>query len=141
MYLFDTNVLSELVRPRPDVGVVRKLLTCDPSLRYASEITRYELRFGARLRPDADALWARFERDVLNRATFLPIDEPVSLVAADVAADLRRAGRPIDWADLIVGATALAHGLVLVTRNVRHFAGIPDLQVENWFPPAPGPIR
>jgi tRNA(fMet)-specific endonuclease VapC len=141
VYLFDTNVLSELVRPRPDVGVVRKLLTCDPGLRHASEITRYELRFGARLRPDADALWGRLKRDVLTRATFLPIDEPVSLVAADVAADLRRVGRPIDWADLIVGATALAHGLVLVTRNVRHFAAIPDLQVENWFPAASEPSR
>jgi tRNA(fMet)-specific endonuclease VapC len=45
---------------------------------------------------------------------------------------------PVEWTDLMLAATASAHGLVVVTRNVRHFDRIPDSNVENWFPPEPG---
>ena len=41
---------------------------------------------------------------------------------------------PIDWADLFIAATALAHDLIVVTRNVRHFDRIDGLLTENWFP-------
>ncbi|MEO6660314.1 MAG: hypothetical protein ABIN44_08385 [Burkholderiaceae bacterium] len=51
MYLFDTNVLSEITNRRPNAAVVQKLMTCDPALRFASEMTRYELRYGAALLP------------------------------------------------------------------------------------------
>ena len=76
MYLIDTNVLSEVIRPQPNLAVVRKLLTTDPALRFASEITRYELRFGAMLRDDGEALWARIEQRILPLAHWLPVDLP-----------------------------------------------------------------
>ena len=53
MFLLDTNVLSEVLRPRPNFNVARLVHTTAPELRFASEITRYELRRGARLRDDA----------------------------------------------------------------------------------------
>ena len=138
MYLIDTNVLSEVIRPRPNLAVVRTLLTTDPALRFASEITRYELRFGAMLRDDGAALWARIEQRILPLARWLPVDAAVVLAAADLGARLRRAGQPIEWSDLMLAATATAHGLTVVTRNVRHFERVPNSQVENWFPPEPG---
>jgi predicted nucleic acid-binding protein len=46
MFLVDTNVVSELIRPRPNLPLVRRLLSTDPAALFASEITRYELRFG-----------------------------------------------------------------------------------------------
>ncbi len=51
MYLLDTNVLSELTRPRPDVAVIRRLFSTSPSALFVSEMTRYELRYGAALHP------------------------------------------------------------------------------------------
>ena len=138
MYLIDTNVLSEVIRPRPNLAVVRTLLTTDPALRFASEITRYELRFGAMLRDDGGSLWARIEQRVLPLVHWLPVDAAVVLAAADMGAKLRRAGTPVEWTDLMLAATASAQGLIVVTRNVRHFDRLPDAQVENWFPLEPG---
>lgn len=133
MFLLDTNVLSEVLRPRPNLIVSRLLLTSDPATRFASEITRYELRMGARLRADAEAFWARIEARLVPLVQWLPIDSVVALAAADLAAGLRRAGSPLGWTDLMVGATAQVHGLTMVTRNVRHFERIADISIENWF--------
>lgn len=138
MYLIDTNVLSEVIRPRPSLAVVRRLLTTDPALRFASEITRYELRYGAMLREDGGDLWARIEQRILPLARWLPVDAAVVLAAADLGARLHRTGAPIEWTDLMLAATAGARGLIVVTRNVRHFDRIPDAPVENWFPADPG---
>lgn len=133
MFLLDTNVLSEVLRPRPNLSVARKLYTTAPELRFASEITRYELRMGARLRDDADAFWARIEQRIVPLVQWLPIDAAVALAGADLAAALRRAGLPLEWTDLMVGATAQVHGLTMVTRNVRHFERVPGIAIENWF--------
>ena len=138
MYLIDTNVLSEVIRPQPNLAVVRKLLTTDPALRFASEITRYELRFGAMLRDDGEALWARIEQRILPLAHWLPVDATVVMAAADRGAMLRRSGQSIEWSDLMLAATACAHGLIVVTRNIRHFDRLPDTPVENWFVPELG---
>ncbi len=138
MYLIDTNVLSEVIRPRPQLSVVKHLLTTDPALRFASEVTRYELRYGAMLRDDGGVLWARIVQRILPLVHWLPVDQAVVLAAADLGAALRRSGQPIEWADLMLAATASVHGLAVVTRNVRHFERVPDVQVENWFPPESG---
>ena len=134
MYLFDTNVLSEITNRRPNAVVVQKLMACDPALRFASEISRYELRYGAGLLPPGNPMWQRIVNEVLPRCTWLPIDAEVCMVTADLTAQLRRQGRSLDWADLFIAATALVHGLIVVTRNVRHFDRIDSLPIENWFP-------
>ena len=133
MFLLDTNVLSEVLRPRPNLSVARLLHTTARELRFASEITRYELRMGARLRDDADAFWSRIEQRILPLVQWLPIDAAVVLAGADLAAALRRAGLPLEWTDLMVGATAQVHGMTMVTRNVRHFERVPGIAIENWF--------
>ena len=107
MYLFDTNVLSELTSRRPNGAVVRKLMACDPALRFASEMTRYELRYGAALLPPDNPMWQRILDEIVPRCTWLPIDAAVCMCTADLTAGLRRNGRVLDWADLFIAATAL----------------------------------
>ena len=136
MFLFDTNVLSEFTNRRPNGPMLHKLMACAPNLRFASEMTRYELRYGAALLPPGNTMWQRIESEVLPRCTWLALDTAVCMRAADLGAQLRLAGMPIDWADLFIAATALAHDLIVVTRNVRHFDRVDGLQVENWFPAA-----
>jgi predicted nucleic acid-binding protein len=133
MFLVDTNVVSELIRPRPHLLLVRRLLSTDPAMLFASEITRYELRFGAAIHPKADEIWSKVEREILPLPIWLPIDQRVSLATADLRASLRRSGRSIEIPDAFLAATASLHELVLVTRNVRHFQDVPCLAVENWF--------
>lgn len=133
-YLLDTNVLSELLRPRPAPTVVQRLQGLRAKQLFASEMSRFELRYGARLHPDGHRLWQRIEGELLPLVQWLPIDEAVALRAADQAARDRLAGRPNGGvADPLIAATAQVHGCVMVTRNLRHFEGVEGLIVENWF--------
>ena len=132
MYLVDTNVVSELIRPRPNLPLVRRLLSTDPAVLFASEITRYELRFGAAIHLRSSEIWGKVERAILPLPIWLEIGEEVSLATADLQASLRKSGRTIEMPDAILAATALVHELVLVTRNVRHFQNVPGLVIENW---------
>jgi predicted nucleic acid-binding protein len=133
MFLVDTNVVSELIRPRPNLPLVRRLLSTDPAVLFASEITRYELRFGAAIHPNPSDIWGKVEREILPLPIWLPIDQEVSLATADLQAMLRKSGKSIEIPDALLAATATVHDLVLVTRNVRHFHNVPELAVENWF--------
>ena len=134
MFLVDTNVLSELTRPRPHLPVVRRLLSTDPAALHASEITRYELRFGAAIHERPKEVWAKVEREILPLPVWLPVDERVAIATADLRAVLRRRGQSIEMPDALLAATATIYDLVLVTRNVRHFQNVTGLTVENWFP-------
>lgn len=133
MFLVDTNVVSELIRPRPNLPLVRRLLSTDPAVLFASEITRYELHFGAAIHPKSSEVWGKVEREILPLPIWLPMDGEVSLATADLRAMLRKIGKTIEMPDALLAATATVHNLVLVTRNVRHFENVPGLTVENWY--------
>ena len=132
--LLDTNVLSEAVRKRPVLAVMKALRALRPEERFASEVTRYELRAGAARLDDGGRLWQRIQQEVLPLVRWLPFDEPAALAAADIGAALKRRGEMVEATDLFIAATAQVHGLIVSTRNVRHFARVPGLVVENWFP-------
>lgn len=98
-YLLDTSVLSELLCPRPAPAVVQRLQGLLARQLFASAMSRFELRYGARLHPDGDRLWQRIEGELLPLVQWLPIDAAVALQAADQAARDRRAGRPTHRGD------------------------------------------
>ncbi len=133
MVLLDTNILSEVLRPRPSPAVIGRLLQFNSRTLFASEITRFELCFGARLRADAPMFWARLQRELMPLVTWLPVTEAVSTRAGEIAAAQRLAGRPCGTVDPFIAATALVQGVPLVTRNVQHFERINGLKVQNWF--------
>ena len=53
--------------------------------------------------------------------------------AADIYDELRRAGKLVEDADILIAATALKHGMVVVTDNTQNFKRIKGLKVENWM--------
>jgi predicted nucleic acid-binding protein len=133
VYLLDTKVLSEVLRKRPDAGLLARLGAVPAEALFTSCISVMELRHGAARRPDRGALWRRIEREVLPRVRVLGLDVEVALVAGEVQAQLWATGRPIDLEDVLIGATALVRRLAVVTNNVAHFARIPNLRVVNWM--------
>lgn len=133
MRLLDTNILSEIIRPRPDARVVDSLLAQAAGSLYASELTRFELRRGAFLRDDPEPLWSRIKEFVLPVVQWLPVNDAISLRAGELSAALRRQGQEIGVIDTFLAATAQSRGLVMVTRNLRHFERIDGLKLENWF--------
>lgn len=132
MYLLDTNVLSQLVRKRPQRGLIERLAGEPAEVLFASCIAVMELRHGAVRRHDRGALWRRIEREILARVQVLGLGLEEALVAGNVQAHLWAAGEPIDLEDVLIGATALVRRLTVVTNNVRHFSRIPNLRVVDW---------
>ena len=140
MYLLDTNVLSELIRLRPDPLVETRFET-EPRALFTSVICVEEIRYGAKIGPPGNRLWERSQTEVFPRLTILPFDEALAIAAADLRAEWKVAGKPTGYRDGLIAATAKAKGLVLVTRNTRHFDHVSGLQVENWFEPPPTPAE
>ena len=133
-YLLDTNVLSELLKKRPEPAVVRSLNVIPAEDLFTSSICVMELRRGARRHPGAERLWSRIERELLARVRVLAFGEREAVVAGDIGAELAAEGQPVGTEDALIAATAMAHGLVVATRNAAHFSRVKTLRVINWWP-------
>lgn len=133
-YLLDTNVLSEVLKKRPEPKVLDKLRSVPARGIATSAVCVTELRYGAARNPGRAGLWERISREVLVRVRILPFGEAEAVRAGDLLALLESEGVPIGTEDVLIGATALEAGLTVVTRNVKHFDRIPGLTVESWWP-------
>jgi predicted nucleic acid-binding protein len=130
--LLDTNVLSEVKRPAPDAKVLNWLDAVDEDRVFVSVASIAELRRGIALMDDGRpraSLTAWFANDLPARFAerILPIDHAVAERWGDLMAQSRRSGVALSVMDGFFAATALAKGLMLVTRNVKDFTpfGVP----------------
>jgi len=98
-----------------------------------SAITIGEIVFGAKKVAGGKRYLDYLEDVVLPRIPVLPINLPVARIYGEFRATLESAGTRLADMDLLIASVALAHGLVLVTGNVRHMERVPDLRVENWL--------
>ena len=132
MYCFDTDVLSAAMRREPDLALVRRLAQLPPADQFTTAVTLGELLYGAERR-GSDRLREAVRGLVAGALTVLPFDEPAAEAYGSLRARLESAGEPLAEPDLRIASIALARDLTLVTANVRHFARVPDLRVENWL--------
>ena len=98
--------------------------------RYISEITLGELKFGVENSEKPEKNRKALE-DFLTGIQILPIFHSLDFYAKEKAR-LRRAGTPIDDFDLLIGVTAVMHGLTMVTNNINHFNKISGIKLEDW---------
>ena len=133
MYLLDTNILSELVKKRPDHNLLQHLQSNPSQSLFTSCICVMELRFGSALRRDFKSFWQNIEREIISRVNVMPLGYEEVLKAGDILADLKKKGLSIGIEDVLIGSTALNHNLIMVTANIRHFSRIKGLAVENWI--------
>ncbi|HEU4613315.1 MAG TPA: type II toxin-antitoxin system VapC family toxin [Kofleriaceae bacterium] len=119
-FLVDTNVLSELARPSPDARVVRWASALDELA--ISVITLDELLFGITAKPNVRVQrW--FDTFVEENCRVLEVTPAVARHAGILRGQLARRGKSRTQADMLLAATATAHGLTLATRNERDFEG------------------
>jgi len=133
MYLFDTNILSEVIKKKPNQSLQERLSKIPASRQFTSCISVMELRYGSSRRLDHAAFWGRIEKEVLSRVSTLPITHDTAIIAGDVAAALSLRGLGISPEDLLIAATALNGNMTLVTANEKHFKNVNGLKVENWL--------
>ena len=131
-YLIDTNVLSELRRKEPDAGVAKWFSQRPATTLFVSVLTLGEIRKVIDLLPDSERKFALLD--------WLEVDLPAFFIGRMLTVDVNVAdrwgrlmaqvGRPIAAIDSLLAATAIHHGLKLVTRNARDFE-FPGLEVIN----------
>ncbi len=132
-YLLDTNVLSEVMKKSPSAAVLGRLAALGRNEIFTSSVCFMELRFGAARHPRGDALWERIREEIEPLVSVLPLGYEEATRAGEVLADLERQGTPIGLEDVLIGSTALVHGITVATRNLKHLERIEGLLVENWW--------
>lgn len=122
-FLLDTNVISEMVKPKPHSGVMKWIGDTDESLLYFSVVTLGEIRKGIASRSDAvrNARLESWLHELLSR--FSERILPVDLAVADRWGRLADTSQALRVIDSLLAATALHYNLTLVTRNVGDVQG------------------
>jgi len=100
---------------------------------FISEITLAELKYGAAYSQNFQKHTDEIEL-LLKSIQVVPIISSLDIFAQEKAR-LRKAGTMIDNFDLLIGSTAIANGMVLVTNNTKHFERIENIQLEDWRKP------
>jgi toxin FitB len=136
-FLLDTNVISELRKPRPNDGVVRWIENVDEHLLFLSVVTIGELRTGIDMvaqpkkRGDLEAwLVSAVTRRFAGR--ILPFDLEVAEQWGVIEARARLGAGKLPVVDALIAATAIRHGLTIVSHNVRDFSRTGGAVLSPW---------
>lgn len=126
-WLLDTNILSELRRSRPEPKVVAFIAAQPLDHLFLSTVTLAEIRFGIELVGDAARRaelndWLSLKVRPMFEQRVLPVSEDVMLKWRLLVEDGRKSGHTFSQPDLIIAATALHHGLTVVSRDTTDYA-------------------
>jgi toxin FitB len=125
-WLLDTNILSELRRPRPEPTVVAFVGAQPLESLHISSVTLAEIRFGIELVADANRRaeltdWLAHKVRPMFAQRILPVTEDIMFKWRLLVEEGRKVGHTFSEPDLIIAATALEHGLTLVSRDTREY--------------------
>jgi predicted nucleic acid-binding protein len=143
-WLLDTNILSELRRPKPEPKVLAFVVAQPLDLLYVSSVTFAEIRFGIELVADANRRaelndWLIHQVRPMFEQRVLPITEDVMFKWRLLIEDGRKTGHTFSQPDLIIAATAIHHGVTVVTRDVSDFQKARAPVFNPWTDPLPAP--
>jgi predicted nucleic acid-binding protein len=135
--VLDTNVISELMRPKPDVKVTSWLNGLSRQEAWITTISIFELRFGIEIHAKGqrrshleDSLVRILEAGFHGR--ILSFDEMAANAAALLSAKQRAMGRSKEVRDTFIAGIVFAHRADFATRNVRHFQGLDIRVIDPW---------
>ena len=137
MIVLDTNVVSELMRDRPQPAVLAWLDRQPVSTLFVTAITEAELRYGVAILPAGhrrELLAAEIESTLREdfAGRILPFDSAAARAYATIMADRRATGRPIGQSDCQIAAIARAREVPVATRDVTDFTGCGIKVVNPW---------
>jgi predicted nucleic acid-binding protein len=130
-YLFGTDAISELLRPRPLVTYVEWLRDVPREEQFTSAVVIGELYKGAYRSNARQKHIDNIEQRILPAVTALPYDVATAKVFGQIRAKLETAGSVLPDADIQIAATAIYHDLKLVSGNIGHFARITELKIKS----------
>jgi len=136
-WLLDTNVLSELRKPKPEATVVRFVAGQSLDLLYVSVVTFAEIRFGIELVKDVARRmelndWLEHKLRPMFEDRVLEISEDVMLKWRLLVEEGRKKGHTFSQPDLIIAATALHYGLTIVSRDTKEYEMANAAVLNPW---------
>lgn len=136
-YLVDTNCISELVRPKPDVRVTEWMEAVDEELLYLSVLTLGEIRKGVAgllqgKRKTRLEAWIEVDLQARFSGRIVPIDYAIADRWGLLAGDAKRRGKALSVIDGLLAATALHHNLTVVSRNAGDFTATQVQVLNPW---------
>ena len=133
MYLFDTDVLTNIVKPRPSPRLLEKLSILQQDQQYVSTITISEIVYGAEKSNRPEYHLKNLETVLLPAVNIVSFDAKSAYVCGRIRAELEKRGMSLALADLEIASIAIANDFTLVTNNLRHFERIERLRCEGWL--------
>ncbi len=133
MFLFDTDVLSNIIKRKPSDALIDRLQTVPKQSQYTSSINIGEIYYGAYRSNRKNQILKAFEESVFPNITVLFFDGQSGKLFGRLKAQLEKKGISCSEPDLRIAAVALQHNLNLVTGNIKHFENIPGISLENWI--------
>lgn len=130
-HLLDTCIYSQPIKRTPNAAALARWAALGDEKAVISVICHAEVRFGL-LKKGATTLLTAYETTLRNRLPVLTLDETVAESYAALRRDCEAAGKRVADMDLLIAATAHAHGLIVATLNVSDFQSIPGITVEDW---------
>ena len=133
-YLIDTNILSEPIKPQPNLQVIETMQRHTEDIAIAS-ITWHEIRFGCNRLPPSRKRESleQYLRDVLSTFPILSYTLEAATWHASEHARLVAFGQTPAFEDGQIAAIAHVNNLTLVTNNVSDYVNFQTLNIENWF--------
>ena len=129
-YLFDTDAISEVFKSKPLSDYIRWLSGVPRADQFTSAVVIGELYKGAFRSTNRELHLQNIETRVLQALTVLPYEIEAARVYGEIEAALAQKRQMLADADLQIAATAIVHGLELVTGNVKHFSRIRALRIH-----------
>jgi predicted nucleic acid-binding protein len=139
-WLLDTNILSELRRPKPERKVLAFIAAQPLDLLYISAVTLAEIRFGIERASSATRRaelndWLAHKVRPMFEGRVLAITEDIMFKWRLLVEDGRKSGHTFSQPDLIIAATALHHGLTVVSRDVSDYRKARAPVFNPWLDP------
>ena len=129
-YLLDTTTISDWLKG--DKQVKQNLLSISPVNIYISPIVRFELAFGLNNKLSLRKLYNDPLQSLYAKTNALSFDKDTAEIAAEIRYDLKKAGKTLPAPDILIAASALQYGSILVTSNTKHFRRIKLLSLTDW---------
>ena len=137
-YLLDTNIISELMKQQPDKHVIAKIKEYERFCALSST-SWSELLYGINIMPAGkkrDFYFDTLVDKIQAEFDIIQYDNHAAWIQADIRSRLRENGTPVEFDDTQIASIAVSNGMILVTRNKKHFEPIQKispLMLENWF--------
>jgi predicted nucleic acid-binding protein len=133
VFIFDTDVYTNVMRKIPSETLLNRLKKVPRRDQYTTTITIGEVFYGLMKSSNRSRLLNLFEAVLLPRATILPFDFLAAKKYGEIRSFLEKQGTPIEHADLQIASITLSSSMTLITGNLKHFQRVPNLTAENWL--------